>query len=209
MVVGVFDLDQNSNFEEARERISKFLRHHALSGTIEPNNTLFKLNDAGVLDELTQRLEVLNESYFTQVARIFESILNGMNVGPLRKRLQQPEVLTESQEKTENINFKLTSALDESQLLQSGDLLITKHVLWFETLVTGLIAQKKAKHIREYLAVISKFLKAFLGQIGRRRGKGGSGCTNLYVSLDWAATSGFLSDSKRSKISPKICTLIK
>jgi hypothetical protein len=59
----------------------------------------------------------------------------------------------------------MEEGMDESQLLQTGDMILTQHSAgrYYGTLVTGLLSQKNSKQIKVYLDVLSKFLKMFLG----------------------------------------------
>lgn len=54
--------------------------------------------------------------------------------------------------------------MDESQLIQTGDLFITKHsnLSYCNTIFTGLVSQKEQKRLRHYMDIISKFLRGNL-----------------------------------------------
>ena len=63
LVFATFDIDSNSNYEEVKERLSKFFQFFELT-TVE-NNSIFKLVDSNLFEQLLKQSELIYDSYQT------------------------------------------------------------------------------------------------------------------------------------------------
>jgi len=61
LVFATFDIDQNSNYEEVKQRLGKFFQFFELT-TVE-NNSIIKLVDLKLFEQLLKQCELIYDSY--------------------------------------------------------------------------------------------------------------------------------------------------